>query len=123
LAEVYRGYTRENLVPCPVIGSEPNPLGLPSQQRMIVRIIFWNADVRQYALAFIRGDGVEIDANTYEIDIYFQNAIKAMTFLKWKEAQTEKAWVARRQGVSATELQLQKESVELIKKRKKATTQ
>jgi hypothetical protein len=113
----------EEMVPCPVIGSEPNPLGLPSQQRMIVRIIFWNADVRQYALAFIRGDGVEIDANTYEIDIYFQNAIKAMTFLKWKEAQTEKAWVARRQGVSATELQLQKESVELIKKRKKATTQ
>jgi hypothetical protein len=37
------------------------------------------------------------------LDLYFQDAIKAMAFLKWKESQTEKAWVARRQGVSATE--------------------
>jgi hypothetical protein len=109
------------MIPCPVIGSDPNPLGLPPRQRVIVHIIFWNFYVRQYAMAFIRGGGVEIDANTYEIDLYFQDAIKAMTFLKWKEAQTEKAWVARRQGVSATEFAITEESVKLIKRKKETT--
>lgn len=93
----------EKRVPCPAVGGDPNPLGLPPRQRVVVRVIFWNAAVRQFAMAFIRGGGVEIDAITYEIDLYFQDANKAMRFLKWKEAQTEKAWAARRQGVSEAE--------------------
>jgi hypothetical protein len=52
------------MIPFPVIGSDPNPLELPPRQRVVVHIIFWNAYVRQYAMAFIRGGGVEIDANT-----------------------------------------------------------
>jgi hypothetical protein len=96
--------SHDNLrVPCPAIGTDPNPLGLPTRQRVVVRIIFWNADVCQYAMSFIRGGGVKIDANAYEIDLYFQDANKAMTFLKWKETQTEKAWNARRFGISAAE--------------------
>lgn len=91
----------EEMIPCPVFGSDPNPLGLPPRQRVVVRIIFWNADVRQYAMAFIRSGGVHIDATTYEIDLYFRDANKAKVFLQWKEAQTDKAWVASRQGVSA----------------------
>lgn len=30
----------EEMVPCPTLGSEPNPLGLPRRQRVIVHIIF-----------------------------------------------------------------------------------
>jgi hypothetical protein len=30
----------EEMVPCPAIGSDPNPLGLPPRQRVVVRIIF-----------------------------------------------------------------------------------
>ena len=93
----------EEMVSCPALGSDPNPLGLPQRQRVIVRIIFWSVSVRRYAMVFIREGGVDIDATTYEIDLYFKDAIKAMTYLQWKEAQTEKAWVARRQGVVLTE--------------------
>jgi hypothetical protein len=73
-------------------------------------------------MAFIRGGGVEIDANTYETDLYFQDAIKAMTFLKWKEAQTEKAWVARRRGVSATEFAIAEGIGQIDQGEEEATT-
>lgn len=96
-------------VPCPAIGNDLNPLGLPQRQRVIVRIIFWNANVRKYAMAFIRASGEEIDETTYEIDIYFKDAKKAKTFLQWKEAQTEKAWTARRAGITAAEFAITEE--------------
>lgn len=92
----------EEMVPCPVIGTDPNPLGLPRRQRVTVRIIFWDAIVKKFAMIFIREGGVTIDELTYQIDLYFLDANKAMMFLQWKEAQTEKVWVARRRGVSPT---------------------
>lgn len=64
------GHDDEEAMPCSVIGSERNSLGLPSRQRVVVRIIFWNADVRPYMLwIFVHGGGIEIDPNTYEIDV------------------------------------------------------
>lgn len=59
----------EEMIPCPVSVGDPRPLGLPPRQRVIVRIIFWSADVRQYAMALIRGGGVSIGADAYEIDL------------------------------------------------------
>ena len=97
----------EEMIPCPFIGTEANPLGLPLRQRVIVRIIFWDADVRHFAMLFIRQGGISVDANTYEMELYFRNAKKAIQFLKWKEKQTDKAWVARGQGVSPSTFALQ----------------
>jgi hypothetical protein len=96
----YVGHDEEK-VPCPAVGYDPNPLGLPPRQRVVVRMIFWDVTVRKYAMAFIRGGGKEINEVIYEIDLYFLDANKAKTFLQWKEAQTEKAWIARRQGFTA----------------------
>lgn len=51
-----------------------------------------------------RGD-IDVDQNTYEIDMYFQNAIKVVTFFKMEERKhrSRKAWVASRRGIFATE--------------------
>lgn len=99
----YVGHDR-TLVPCPSIGNDPNSLGLRPRHRVIVHIIFWNANVRKYSMAYIRGGGREIDDLTYETDLYFLDGDKAATFLTWKEAQTERAWNALGQGIDAAEI-------------------
>ena len=90
-------------VPCSMIGTGTT-LGLPPRHRVVVHIIFWDANVRKYAMAFLRGGGRDVDALTYELDLHFQDAGKAARFLNWKEEQTERAWVARRGGLSAAEV-------------------
>jgi hypothetical protein len=47
---------------CPVIGSGPNPLGLPPRQRVVNHIIFLNADVCQFDIDFVCRDDIEIIA-------------------------------------------------------------
>lgn len=80
------------------------PLGLQPRTRAVVHLIFWSASVRKYAMAFLRAGGRNVDAVTYELDLYFVDVNKAATFLKWKEEQTERAWIARRRGVSAAQV-------------------
>ena len=81
-----------------------SPLGLEPRYRVVVRLIFFDINVRKYAMAFLRGGGTDIDLLTYELDLYFQDATKAVEFLKWKEDQTEKAWTARNSGMSVAEV-------------------
>lgn len=90
-------------VPCSTIGTG-STLGLPPRHRVVVHLIFWDTNVRKYAMAFLRGGGRDIDALTYELDMYFQAAIKAAVFLNWKEEQTERAWTARRGEISAAKV-------------------
>lgn len=90
-------------VPCSMIGTDTT-LGLPPRHRVVVHIIFWDADVKKYAMAFLREGGRAIDTLTYELDMHFQDANKAATFLNWKEEQTERAWAARRGGLTAAEV-------------------
>lgn len=80
----YNRHDKEK-VPCPSIGNEPVELGMPLRQRVVVHIIFKNADVYSFLMRFIRG-GTEINANTYEVDMW--------------------AWTAIKQGLSATEFLL-----------------
>lgn len=82
-------------------------LGLKPRYRVVVHIIFWDAVVRKYAMAFLRGNGRDIDELTYELNLYFQNAEKAAIFLKWKEEQTERAWCAWRLNIPATEVAIE----------------
>ena len=89
-------------VPCSTIGTE-STLGLAPRHRVVVHLIFWDTNVRKYAMAFLRGGGREIDQLTYELDLHFQDANKAAAFLNWKEEQTERAWTARRGMISAAE--------------------
>jgi hypothetical protein len=90
-------------VPCSTIDTV-STLGLPPRHRVVVHLIFWDTNVRKYAMAFLRGGGRDIDALTYELDLYFLDAAKAAAFLNWKEEQTERAWTARRGGISAAEV-------------------
>jgi hypothetical protein len=92
----------EAAVPCTVIGTE-SALGLPPRHRVVVHIIFWDTEVRKYAMAFLRGGGRDIDALTYELYLYFQDPNKAAEFLNWKEEQTERAWISKRDGISASQ--------------------
>ena len=64
----------EQKVACPIFGDEPGdrPLGLGPRQRVTVRIIFWDSDIRHYAMLFIRSGGNEINPTTYEIDLFFK---------------------------------------------------
>lgn len=90
-------------VPCSSIGSECT-LGLPPRYRVTVHLIFWDIEVRKYAMAFLRSGGRDIDPLTYELFLFFKDANKAAAFLRWKEEQTERAWLARREGVCAAEV-------------------
>eukprot|EP01040_Poterioochromonas_malhamensis_P001919 gene1919-2053_t len=80
---------------CPLI-----PLGLPKPQRVVIQLLFWNVDVKHYAMTFVRGGGTQIDQCTYQMDIYFKDAKRAARYLKWKESQTDRAWMAANKGES-----------------------
>jgi hypothetical protein len=90
------------MVACSTIDAEC-PLGLPPRHRARVRVIFQDANKQKYAIPLLREGGRHIDALTYEMHMYFIGADKAAAFLNWKEDQTERAWAARRAGVSAAQ--------------------
>jgi hypothetical protein len=79
-------------------------LGLPPRYRVVVHVIFWNAEVQPFAMVFLRKGGRVIDPLTYELDLYFRDADKAAECLIWREQQTDRAWVAVREGKTACEV-------------------
>jgi hypothetical protein len=79
-------------------------LGLPPRYRVVVHVIFWNADVQPFAMVFLRKGGRVIDPLTYELDLYFREGDKAAECLIWREQQTDRAWAAMRESKTASEI-------------------
>lgn len=95
----YVGHDPET-VWCSMIGTD-GTVGLEPRYRVVVHIIFYTANLRKFAMVFLREGGRDINPVTYELEFYFKDANKAAAFLNWKEEQTERAM---RAGSSAAEI-------------------
>lgn len=88
----------ENAVDCPILGNDVvgvnvvNPL--VKRHRTIVKIKFIDDTIANALSQHLRdGAHAVVDSpNTYQLDMYFVNPVKACEYLRWKEAKTLKSW-------------------------------
>jgi hypothetical protein len=114
---------------CYYDGLNPKPPGFPCMKiryvshdavavpcsaidRVVVHVVFWNAEVQPFAMVFLRKGGRVIDPLTYELELYFRDGDKAAECLIWREQHTGRAWAAAREGKTASEVAAAKQNCE-----------
>jgi len=86
----------ENKVDCPKIGSDAiveSPF--IKRQRCNVLICFYNESYAGDYAKYLRNDSTQLDATTYCMDLYFEDAKKAKYYFDWKEKKTRLKWEGR----------------------------
>jgi len=86
----------ENKVDCPKIGPDAiveSPF--IKRQRCNVLICFYNESYAADYAKYLRNDSTQLDATTYCMDLYFEDAKKAKYYFDWKEKKTRLKWEGR----------------------------
>ena len=80
-------------VDCPKIGDKviviyPNK----KRQRTIIQVIFYNEQCRDNYLELFRDGYHQIDLLTIEMELYFEDAMKAKRYIDWREREVLHSW-------------------------------
>lgn len=80
-------------VDCPKIGDDA-VVAFPfkKRHRTTVQVHFYNEQSVNTYSKYLRAGSRRIDSLTYELEMYFEDAEKAKTFIDWKESKTRKRW-------------------------------
>ena len=80
-------------VDCPKIGDDA-VVAFPfrKRNRTIVHVVFFNERSKIDYVELLRNNMRQIDLTTYELELYFEDAVKAKKYLDWKEKKTLAMW-------------------------------